>query len=1062
MPLIGTISDIGGQYEEFVKGINTTNEALNSLQSQISGFAKTATQNGQQISAMIDALTTNMTGLGKEAGNIANALNGISSALKQGRQHVEHHTSTIDEMWEAYKKMGIEVDKLSDDLKSLNFAQKEINKVVQLGNEYNQERNDTYVALSERYRAMKILIDNMTKAEREETDAGRQLVAESLKIYEQMNQIQQSTGKFQLQVGNYEKTMNGMRIATTQVVRELPVLANGVTMFAIAISNNIPIFAESIAKANEEYQELMKQKAAHEEAAEAARAAGKDTVAAAEESAAAAIKATPPLKAIVTVLKGWQTWLVIILSVLPAVIRNIEKKKKAQEEANKVTREAIEYEKELTNAYRSGGKQVGQDIAKLDSLYRMSNDLNRSMEERIKIAEAMKLEYKDEFANFSAEEIALGKASGAYNTLRDSIIEVAKARAYQNKITEYTSQQLELKVLQDQAQKAKDDAEIEIKRLQGLQPASPLSQFRGMVQPTAGYAEAETESDLKKAEKARDEAQKTINETGEQMQELDNLVKKLEDDIPVNGVIGALVNGLGSGGAGANATNIPDYYLQVLEATASLMEEGVEKDLAMLEIGWLKEQKGLNDNLKALTDMRANANAEELVEINNQIDNVVKLMQLGESKYRQERMRVVNESLHTYEEVVEQEIDLDEEKRKSVERNLKQEQFERNQAYYREYELSQRTQSDREKLNEQLVDSERQYWEDYLATLRDMEILLPHEYEKIMAALSKGQEKHRNRRNRFGGVFEAGMAMFTDWGEERGGVRVLKDEYKDFTSAVDNALKTSMNYMDEWMDKRLEMAEIAVEAAEKEVEAAKTTLDYELEARNQGYANSVETARKELDIQRQNHKKALEEKAKVEEQQRMIDTATQISSLVTATANIWSAYTKAGMLGPFLAAAATAAMWGAFAAAQTKAAQVTKMKSQQYGEGTVELLEGGSHASGRDIDMGVAKDGTRRRAEGGEFFAIINKRNSRKYRKIIPDVINSFNDGTFGEKYYNANAAMGDFALGLLAGGSPTDVSKLERDVRAIREQGDENRYVDSMGNMVIRYKNLTRKYRKG
>lgn len=79
---------------------------------------------------------------------------------------------------------------------------------------------------------------------------------------------------------------------------------------------------------------------------------------------------------------------------------------------------------------------------------------------------------------------------------------------------------------------------------------------------------------------------------------------------------------------------------------------------------------------------------------------------------------------------------------------------------------------------------------------------------------------------------------------------------------------------------------------------------------------------------------------------------------------------------------------------------------------------------------------------------------------LIPDVINAFNDGTFADKYQRANAAMGSYAVGLVSGGN-TDVSGLEKDVAAIREQGDRTQYVDGQGNTVIRYKNLTRKIYK-
>ena len=131
--------------------------------------------------------------------------------------------------------------------------------------------------------------------------------------------------------------------------------------------------------------------------------------------------------------------------------------------------------------------------------------------------------------------------------------------------------------------------------------------------------------------------------------------------------------------------------------------------------------------------------------------------------------------------------------------------------------------------------------------------------------------------------------------------------------------------------------------------------------------------------------------------------------------------------------------------------------TETYGEGTVELLQGGSHQSGNDIDLGQKPDGTRRRAEGGEFFAVINKRNSRRFRRYIPDVINSMNNGTFAHKYLNAYKGADLISIGA---GSGADLSKLERDVNAIKKQGERRTYLDKDGRIIIEYKNLTRKLR--
>ncbi len=279
----------------------------------------------------------------------------------------------------------------------------------------------------------------------------------------------------------------------------------------------------------------------------------------------------------------------------------------------------------------------------------------------------------------------------------------------------------------------------------------------------------------------------------------------------------------------------------------------------------------------------------------------------------------------------------------------------------------------------------------------------------------------------------------------------LDDKQQDALNTAFNSIKENIgSIIDSWQ----KAADAAVSAADAQVESAQKMLDAEIEARNAGYANEVATAQKELDLAKKNQAAALKEQERAQKAQLALDTATQASSLITATANIWKAFSGAGAVGIALAAIATATMWGSFLAAKIKAVQVTS--TEKYGEGTVELLQGGSHASGHDIDMGTTKDGKRRRAEGGEYFAIINKRNSRRYRNVIPDVINSFNDGTFADKYQKANAQMAGYAVGMIGAGA--DVSGIERDVAAIRRQGDESRFVDGAGNTVIRYKNLTRK----
>lgn len=255
-----------------------------------------------------------------------------------------------------------------------------------------------------------------------------------------------------------------------------------------------------------------------------------------------------------------------------------------------------------------------------------------------------------------------------------------------------------------------------------------------------------------------------------------------------------------------------------------------------------------------------------------------------------------------------------------------------------------------------------------------------------------------------------------------------------------------------------DVAQAAVDAAEKRVEAAQSAYDAEVEGRNNGYANQVATKKKEL----QQEKKNMQEKQKLLEQaqkrQEAINTVTQASSLITASANIWSAMSGVPIIGPALALAAIATMWTSFAVAKVKAKQATAAANQEYGEGGLEFLEGGSHASGNDIDLHHKNsEGKNMRAEGGEAMAIINKRNTRKYRRVLPDIVDSLNKGTFENKFSQAFNKADSLHAQMITVETTTDLSNIERGVEAIKKQNSERVYPLGDGRTLIIKGNVKR-----
>ena len=282
----------------------------------------------------------------------------------------------------------------------------------------------------------------------------------------------------------------------------------------------------------------------------------------------------------------------------------------------------------------------------------------------------------------------------------------------------------------------------------------------------------------------------------------------------------------------------------------------------------------------------------------------------------------------------------------------------------------------------------------------------------------------------------------------------------DQISALEDAANIVLGNIKAIFDAEVELAEMEVEKANERVEAAQSAYDAEVEARNNGYANNVATAKKELQLEKKNQLEKEKQLESAKKRQEAINTVVQASSLITASANLWSSFSSIPMVGPALATAAIAAMWGSFAAAKIKAAQATKAASQEYGEGGLEFLEGGSHASGNDIDLATRNSkGKNMRAEGGEAMAIINKHSTRRYRRQLPGIIDSLNKGTFEDKYLRAFESGETLQAQINQSPVLIDMSRLEQDVAEIKKQNATKYY--QIGDTVLIVKGNVKRYIK-
>jgi hypothetical protein len=83
----------------------------------------------------------------------------------------------------------------------------------------------------------------------------------------------------------------------------------------------------------------------------------------------------------------------------------------------------------LNKAQLDGTKSAQTELAHLDSLYRATQNLNVPLQDRKAIVGELQKQYPEVFSNYTREAILAGKASGAIDGLKQSLIALSVARA---------------------------------------------------------------------------------------------------------------------------------------------------------------------------------------------------------------------------------------------------------------------------------------------------------------------------------------------------------------------------------------------------------------------------------------------------------------------------------------------------------------------------------------------------------------------------------------------------------------------------------------------------------
>lgn len=888
-----------------------------------------------------------------EASRIASAMQTISGATQQGRSATRGYSEDAQKLLKAERDLNFARSETARKIAELKAMKKDEQTITKLTIQLNRASAGSYEALSAQYGLNKIRLNAMTEEYRKNTKEGQKLEAETRDIYDRMSELQKATGKYTLEVGNYEKAVGQLMGTQNRYIQGLQTLNS---IFAGGLMNGIKGVGTALAGVGKQMLALMMNPIVAAIAAIAAAfMALSKGISTSEENTRTLARIMAPFERILTevvdVLQTMAGWLLKgveglsnmamaasrFAERLPIVGKYLKQVNDALDENVRLTRE----KQELENAERKfqvSNAKMAANIAKFRADAEKTNDPKRRAQ-LLKMAQ-------------SIEEKAM------YDELKlaEKDFEIKKALAAQAGNDKKTNDEL-----------AQSEANLYRVREQFYQRQIRLN------------------SKLRRAEEQQNK--KTGGSTGGEDMDAKRLaaVRQYED---------ARVEAMDEGFTKERFKILLNYDRQEEDLRAKMKKEVSLRDVYQKQIEALEIQK--QQKLATLVEKEAEAQEKALKDAKAK----EKARKDAERKAAEEVLRIQSDVINKENEV----------------RNL---------------EIDSMNISENEKTRLRLEAEKERIKKIYDLNVASGKMLTALD-KKLFSEQMKALDAEISRNTKHRDIYD----ML--------GLKLDDDKKQAISDTFSFAMEQLSAYMDAWV----QAAEAKAQMAQEDVDRAQSTLDAEIEARNQGYASDVEGARKELELAKKTQQSALREQEKAQKAQQALATVQQATNLVSASALIWA------QLGFPWAIPALAVMWGSFAMAKIKAAQVTSQGTEQYGEGTVELLEGGSHQSGNDIDLGRKKDGTRRRAEGGEYFAVINKRNSRRYRKEIPDVIRAFNNGTFEQKYGNAYA--GGQSVIINEERQSPDLRLLSDDVSAIREQGERRTYTDSNGTHVL-YKNLHR-----
>ena len=856
---------------------------------------------------------------------------------------------------------------------------------------------------------------------------GVQLQKEIDGLNKKILELEMSTGRFGRNVGNYASGFNPLNFQVQQLTRELPSLTMSLQQFFLAISNNLPMFADELQRAAAANEKLRKE--------------GHATI--------------PVWRQVLSALGSWQTMLVVGITLLTAYGKEIGQWVKELFKGSQSLSALGQAQKFVNASMIQGKSDAASNIVQLQLLYRAAQDVTVPMERRRKAAEKMQEMYPSYLGNLNTEAILAGKAKKEYEDLCTAILQAARARAAENDIVKI--QQELNKVIESADYKRWEQAKKSVNDYWNLYRQARID---GDIQAQKDYKKwmqeenkiaADLEGAIKKNIKdltgqsvaievfvgSRKRAMKQLANTAVlQHTTIDASTDQKDTEEAAREAEKAARE------AKKAAKDAADYKKQLEDDTIKYMREGREKDLTKQEQEYRNDLEKYNGNSEKLQELEE-WNRNQILEINEKWDEKeirhgldtqkfrVSLMEDGTAKqlalleiehaeklmkakkngtdlleidkwYKKEQEKILAASPHG------ERIKADAQAAANYHKEIARIESLKIKEKEKDY-LKAKAENDLEKTK--ILNHKAEI--DRLYSLGKITV---DEYNKMSAEIGVDLANNENKGNeledpknpklkKVGSFFARLFGYDPDDKDDR---KEFKQKRKEL---IDQAADTAREIGQAVIDIQTEISQRRLKLEQERIDAERDSELKSLELRyNKGlmsekaYNKAVEATNAEAD-----RKKEEAERAAFEREKRLkimgiaIDTAAGITK-------VWS---ETGLTGWKLAMAiAQTAFLTANGIAQTAV-----ISNQQFAQGgivpigdgkngvSMGMLQGPSHSQG-GIPLMVNGQPVNAEVEGGEILAVINKRSAAQYLPLFSAI-----NATNGVKFENGGVVGSGWSL---------------------------------------------------